>query len=184
MEEIKLSKEEIARVFQLYGLGSKCYFDNKIYNIYSFTEKYVKAYPVNDLERKNMFYYSQCKLLLKPLSSITDEDAIEVAKIADILPWNWFEYKKYSVDKIDHPNDGTEIRVLDYSVRITNAGGIYFYDYSRPNTAIAIPGIADAIDFLRSKGYALPYKGKSLFELGLAIDSSTLKQASNTTDKR
>jgi len=34
--------------------------------------------------------------------------------------------------------------------------------------------IVEMIDKLRELGYALPYKGKSLFELGIAIDRTYL----------
>lgn len=162
----QLTRDEIDRIQAMYW-GAKTNYLSKEGDM-------DEPYKIGERFYVDLSQFNRCKvkLLLTPLASISDDDAIEVAKIANVLPNNWFEYKKYSVDKVEHPNEGTEVRVLGYSVRITNDGQIYFYDYSRPTTAIAIHGIIDVLDYLRSKSYALPYKGQSLFELGIAIDKN------------
>lgn len=68
------------------------------------------------------------KILLTPLSAITDKDAIEVAKIY----WG-----KTDFTSIDHTK-----RVLDSLIQKT-----------------------DVVDYLRSKGYALPWKKYSVEQL-------------------
>ncbi len=86
-----------------------------------------------------------CYLMLKPLSSITDEDAIEVAK----LFWKEDKYHtikngKYYVGTI---NQFHENPIVEY--------GIEMY----PHNALLM------CDFLRSKGYALPFLDLSVSEL-------------------
>lgn len=67
---MELTNEQIARVFAMY-LG--CYFIDE-----GWKESRKCLYP-HEMPHS-------CKLLLKPLSAITDEDAIEVAKIMDMKP--------------------------------------------------------------------------------------------------
>ena len=77
-------------------------------------------------------------LLLTPLSMITDEDAIEVAIILD---WE------------DDGYPGEWISAL-----FTEPAGYYIDGYTGNQ-------ILKIVDYLRSKGYALPYMGLSVEEL-------------------
>lgn len=80
-------------------------------------------------------------LELTPLSDITDEDAIEVCKC---MKW----------DRVLPPN--IEGHPLDFSVSISDFNWIKnkLFDWSKINLHTA--------DFLRSKGYALPWMGLSV----------------------
>jgi len=76
-------------------------------------------------------YISEVSLLLKPLSSISDIDAIEVAKLNDTVAQVW-NGKVLLKDFGDRKGRGLNVGV---------------------------------IDFLRSKGYALPYLNYSVEDL-------------------
>lgn len=90
------------------------------------------------------YYIERGCLEVKPLSSITDEDAIEVAKL---MGWN----------RVLPPN--TEGHPLDFSVSV--------YDFNwiknKANDLSKYP--IQVTDYLRSKGYALPAFGYSVDEL-------------------
>lgn len=110
--------------------------------------------------------YFNGKLLLKPLSAITEEDACEVARLAA-------EELEHSDVKIVSREDrfmlllvvaASEKVVIDFQQNeVTIEGGYSSYNQSQ------------IIDFIRSKGYDLPsyhLRGKTLIEAGLAIDST------------
>ena len=98
------------------------------------------------------FYFNEddIKLLLKPLSSITDEDAIEVTKILDISYSKTGEQEYYDL-----------------------AGFVDYIENEFFNEKIySVKSIIILTQFLQSKGYDLPnylLDGKTLFESGLAI---------------
>lgn len=84
--------------------------------------------------KKNTYY-----LLLKPLSFISDEDAIAIA--------NFYGWKK--------GEEGFEDRILQFKIDLP---------------CVSINGYAHkhlpfVFDFLRSKGYALPYMGLSVEQM-------------------
>jgi hypothetical protein len=94
------------------------------------------------------------KLILKPLSSITDEDAIEVAKLQQ-------EYEQKEEIRvafsIDEKNNGCLDCLIEYKG--------YSHDYWQPV-------YSPTFQYLQSKGYDLPnylLGGKTLKEAGLAI---------------
>lgn len=106
---------------------------------------------------------SQGFITLKPLSSITDEDAIEVAKIANspsfAIPKEWkveldSEYGFVTV-KSDKSNHSFDLDIKDGHLQMYD--GDYksdmFFNHYR------------VCDFLRSKGYALPYRQYSVDDL-------------------
>lgn len=85
-----------------------------------------------------------CRLILTPLSEITDEDAIAICKMGN--------------DRLSQPEDqlvvGRQIAANMVSVFIEEP---FLYNY------------VEIIDFLRSKSYMLPYMGIDLFESRIAI---------------
>lgn len=112
-------------------------------------------------------------LELKPISSISDEDAIEVAKAAYQSKWN-FEVvsRKGSMIHIEYTcNRGIWNHVgIDsmYATICTNCtidGKSFETSIGRIQTSSRkpIPYIY-ILDYLRSKGYALPYLGISVEE--------------------
>jgi len=109
--------------------------------------------------------YANCgSLLLKPLSSISDEDAIEVAKIA--CP------ELFHTRKSGHYVDRSQIDWIsvkhDYnykSVDIDIDGYVLVCDESDGSLYERNPNMVHAIDYLRSKGYALPWMGLTAQEM-------------------
>lgn len=94
-------------------------------------------------------------LNLKPLSSISDEDAIEVAKIL---------YPMYSAWEINKANLPSTLWVEnmandEYSFCLANDGLEAYLDGPQ------IMNFQTAVDFLRSRGYALPFMGLSVEEM-------------------
>ena len=96
------------------------------------------------------------KLILKPLSAITDEDAIDIAVLAGMVrPMNRFEF--------------VISRHINYTKRILSE---YFEGY-KPTEEIITGNVWLSIyQFLQSKGYDTPQYllgGKTLAQSGLAI---------------
>lgn len=102
------------------------------------------------------------KLILKPLSAISDEDAIEVAKILG-----------FSSPFISHQDSGRiTIGSDNGGLSIWHDGEILSDDSIGGNCA---PVLLFAYQYLQSKGYDLPQHalgGKTLHEAGLAIYES------------
>jgi len=88
------------------------------------------------------------QLILKPLSSISDEDAIEVAKI---------HFGSSFPEKV-LPNDYSF--VISVGKRLSN---------NINNTLINGLTWLEITDYLRSKSYLLPYMGIDLLSAGIAI---------------
>lgn len=84
---------------------------------------------------------AEANILVKPLSKISDEDALEICKLMDYHPDN--VTPDYGRELAEELNDG------DMSVMM---GATWWQ-------VIAV------IDYLRSKGYALPYKNWNVEEL-------------------
>lgn len=123
---------------------------------------YPNIYEVN---RGNIRTEEQDFLELKPISKISDEDAIEVARI--VSPSLFFglgNNNKHYVDRNTEP-DWISIKHNKkvISVDIDFDGYIYEYHedlgYTRPSKSFV------GTDFLRSKGYALPYMDLSVKDL-------------------
>lgn len=129
----ELTNKDKARIFALY-LGCEIINPDN-----AFTRNYVcDGFEISLIEKGQ----SNNQLILKPLSAILDEDAIEVAKM------------NYS--NRDEKIDGAKERYI----RSTKT---YILN---PVEVLQYP----IVDFLRSRGYALPYKGIDLFEAGIAIE--------------
>lgn len=118
------------------------------------------------------------KLQLTPLSKITDEHAIEVARI-----WKPdYEWKVMSRDQFDcllmvECSDyimwfDFMDSSFDFEEKYTGEENIEAHRCEKERTYCE--SIVEIIDRLRELGYALPYKGQSLFDLGIAIDKTTL----------
>ena len=104
-------------------------------------------------------------LQLKPLSKISDEDVIEVARI--VSPSLFFSSGSNNKHYIDRSTEPDWISIKHnkkvISVDIDFDGYIYEYHedlgYTRPAKSFA------GTDYLRSKGYALPYMDLSVEDL-------------------
>ena len=115
--------------------------------------------------------YDEVKLLLMPLSKITDEHAIEVAKL-------WHKGALFNMWEIDTRTQGyLELvnKTTKQIIRIWSTGSIDFQLVVGNETLFDnCEAVVEMIDCIRELGYAIPYKGKSLFDLGIAIDKTTL----------
>lgn len=154
-----LTKEEIAKVFAMY-------MDAKVrVCLYGYTtninaiSKGLISLDNSPTNNRPTAFVSQSvwgiRLLLRPLSAITDEDAIEVAKLS-LFTGNPEAYVKVGKDIIE--------RVINYKS----------YTHRR---MVFCP---EQYLFLISKGYAVPLffapnhwaNGKTAIELGIAIDNT------------
>lgn len=119
--------------------------------------------------------YKWTKLLLTPLSSISDEDAVDVAKLAYSLPLTRYP-KSWVVRRSDRDFLYVESRRNDYSFQVDLVE--CSVDIFRNDEAVTsgIPVRHSVyIDYLRSKGYDCGYGHiPSLIESGIAIDKTTL----------
>jgi hypothetical protein len=93
---------------------------------------------------KNVCGIDETQLLLTPLSKITDEDKIEVAKMAGYDP------KLYS---IEYSQD-------TFSFCCSSSSSYIELKYLQ----------FGVVDYLRSKSYHIPYQDIDLFEAGIAIE--------------
>lgn len=144
----QLTDQEIAKVFAMY-------LYNKIINVDTKLKYILNPYQLNYIKYFNEGAY---KLLLKPLPSISDEDAVEVAKIY----WVGNKFNNTYVYKA--------------------AGGRYVLDRyilkGDPQNVVPATNIYFLIQYLISKGYDVPQwfgidhwaNGKFLIELGVAIE--------------
>lgn len=99
-------------------------------------------------------------LELKPLSSISDEDAIEVAQLITRFKWDL----DFGTKVIKEEN-----QVIVYYDAVKNGykhkTSIYDDFFSRSYSGEPVHELSGVVyDYLRSKGYALPYMGLSVEE--------------------
>ncbi len=138
---------------------------------------YTSTTPVSHTVLSNIVHgiTPNCKLILRPLSSISDEGAIEVAKM--ILLKNIDPDFDFSGCEIETERDDMAVRVLI---------GDYFYCIAFDGVFIIVPDdlvdASDAIpvgwqcpifDFMRSKGYDCGFMHiPSLISAGYAIEEN------------
>lgn len=113
------------------------YFGQKVY--WQENGEGGKSLPPIEVNPITLIESEHCKMLLKSISSITDEDALEVANIL-------------TIDKED--------LVLDWKQEMIEILSSEF-----ATTANSLHRFSHACDWLRSKGYALPYMGLSVEKL-------------------
>jgi hypothetical protein len=146
MSEKNLSNEEVARIFAMY-LGCECQVDEY-------------RYPVNSVGINtginSMLPLSNARLLLTPLSKISDEDAIEVAKTTG----------SFTITDTGKP---IPIRYL------VNEGKMQIQRFTTTQKYLFR---YDVYRYLVDKGYAVPLyfapnhwaNGKTALELGIAVE--------------
>ena|SRR5690606_29772386 len=125
-------------------------------------------------------------LELKPLSSISDEDAIEVAKILNKETRNNFRTR--FIYEIIKKTDGVYVDVkADYSdIKSANPKQVYVGVIDISNFRWVYKGESNSqmvgvcIDYLRSRGYALPFMGLSVEEL---VNRGWVKLKGGVNDK-
>jgi len=109
--------------------------------------------------------YKQCYLLLRPLSAITDEDAIGLAKL-------------YEPNSIEHEVSRLSAVCVDYTISAslpTHEDTLFIEDDWSGLSILAV-------QYLIQRGYAVPLfiapghplNGKTAIEMGMAIDITSL----------
>ena len=108
-------------------------------------------------------------IILKPLSSISDEDAIDVAKI--VHSTSFLNHKhKWEVDvdvEYGFKTVSAKGSYHSFDIDIIDDGHVSMYDGDNPT--LSTLNHYGALDLLRSRGYALPYMGlpvKEMIEAG------------------
>ena len=153
---MEITNEIIIKVLVQY-LGQEMAFKTDL----SLKNQKLTIYLLNTLIT-NGFWWRDTKLILKPLSAITDEDAIEVAKLAKP---KWINLKEFTVKRFI---TWTEVNVGGYdTVQIFSEGNIRQDTYEQKAIEFY-----RAYQYLQSKGYDLPnyfLGGKTLEQSGLAI---------------
>lgn len=128
--------------------------DKRLNGVYSCLIQYNAKLIVGEL-------LPHCKLILRPLSSITDEEAIECAKIAALKHYDKVLRFK---DRIDVEN----IQIAEWVVYIgLNQIGIWGEGGS------ALMDDIKAYDYLRSRNFCLPFQGIDPIDAGWAILEET-----------
>ena len=100
-------------------------------------------------------------LQLRSLESITDEEAVEVAKV-------WVRHYNWSVT--DRKRSSVKVSCKCYQLRIFFDGTfwfeeIYYRGLSKGSADIICDEVVHIIDHLRSRSFALPYLGVSVEEM-------------------
>ncbi len=173
---MEISNEVYRQMFGVYCNSDFKYLENALHR----KIKYCTIYGILGSGSTKLCKYDHCKLILTPLSEISDEDAIEVSKLA---MWHWDkEYNCYDetiADNVEHNEFGIHI---DVSARCFE-GYVSIHDgcvfVSDEDTELETPVMSNGriIDFLRSKGYDCGFMHiKSLIDAGIAISSLTPHQ--------
>lgn len=174
---MELTNQDRARIFAMYfGAEVKPNAEHKSKG---------KIYMVGDsticirqtiLPKVHFVPIDECRLVLRPLSALSDEDIVRIAKMAIQGPALSIDNDEIHIDGPIH-RDGEKVAVGVYC-RCFEGTVYIFYDFAvriqENEQADVISSTDNALaigDMLRERGYALPYRGESLFDLGIAISA-------------
>jgi len=108
-------------------------------------------------------------LKLKPLSLISDEDVIEVAKLVSYRYRKHFEENSISFEKVKNMLEVVIItnNIPVHKIQITSDGIDYmaFYPSAYGDISHYCPNQYAVTDYLRSKGYAISWMGMNVNEM-------------------
>lgn len=189
----ELTNEEIAKVFAMYWDGNtnpcknctSCLVltpDGERQLIgFAFNKIYVRTWPENISPCSAYFTYDKndCKLLLTPLSKITDEHAIEVCQIvshASVYTYSVLRGLNF-VQVVGEDQEGDSYGGTFY---IFFDGTITWDWYNKDNQSGYEIKIFMAYQYLISQGYAVPLwfgidhpnNGLTALELGIAVEKN------------
>lgn len=181
------TNEFLSRMFAAYmGCEAKYSSDDSIYTIggVSISEGMAQFEWSRNVDWWNIT--DETKLILSPLSAITDEHAIEVAKIVTKGYCRHFTEGQITFGRVDETKRIGVFRngAVDNIVSILPDGILYYTpehdikstmgDLSVSNRVYFVPNAISAYDFLRSKSYDCGFQHiKSLIEAGLALNSKS-----------
>lgn len=140
------------------------YLDQEVYCIEGWNRGAMIC-DAHKLVKEEFYYLNKSFLILKPLSSISDEDAIEVVKIMTFHDGKGLiiERKKHGeIEMYDRYND--EPHFLNTLFFVPDPFEIFSRDDNRNWFQYDAERILEVTDFLRSRGYALPWMGLSVEE--------------------
>lgn len=167
-----LKKEEVRQIFANY-IGQQAIFpDGKTCEITGILLGADDDVFLFDDSSKYSLLHTQYKLMLTPLEQITEEHIKGLAKIFSSNPDNVWDVKYYPDFIVVECKDRrlfiyfNSDRLLDFEMKQINGEW----------TSSPLNNLVDAIDQLREWGYALPYKGGSLFETATVVDKTTIKK--------
>ena len=181
---VKFERQELDRLFGMH-IGCEVVADcndeqrkgylTGIHGEYGAEIQFIEDDGINVFEEPHYDEYRTIKMLLTPLSSITDEHAIEIAFKNNTLPENWQIFKVYS----QAPETWCAVKYrrnyVENDLKLNEDG----YEYKE--TYITFYQLYDwQFQYLIQKGYAVPLffgaghwaNGKTAIELGIAIDKT------------
>lgn len=179
------NKQEKAKVFAMYLMcevigewdGERKGILTGIHGEYEAEIQFYEEDGVNVFENPEYNEYDKCKLLLTSLLEISNEDLVKIFTICyhsvyDHMPeiTDAIFITGRNGDKGMKWSEQVNNKKWDYGLTIDENGETLF---SADGSFLTIP-LVQIIDTLREMGYALPYKGQSLFELNLAIPKSSI----------
>lgn len=187
-----LTDKEIQKIFALYvgcqaKLATKLHFHDLATEFNAELVDWINDHFIDskivelDLATIALWNPAYVKLILSPLNSITDEHALELAKIFN-KNYEWKITERYQ-DMIVISCDDYKMWIDFFYSDLIAVEELYHGEEnikahgceSEPCPAY---NIVQMIDQLRDWGYALPYKGQSLFSLNLAIDKNKFNEKS------
>jgi hypothetical protein len=133
-------------------LSSETYFINKLVGVSGDT---------CDVAECGNFPIDSCKLILRPLSSITDEEAIECARIAGICGERMYVSRMDRAMRLEVSAESISAEICFY-LSPTHPELFSFTDCAG-DTALGVS------DYLRSRNFALPFHGLDPISEGWAI---------------
>lgn len=138
------------------------YLDQEVYCIEGWNRGAMIC-DAHKLVKEEFYYLNKSFLMLKPLSLISDEDAIGVAEI--VCP-EMFKFAGNDPIQIERQEEWLTVS----RKRNINSVDIDFFGYTTcQNEYIDYKrnsvGTTHAVDYMRSRGYALPFMGLSVEEL-------------------
>lgn len=127
------------------------------------------------------------KLLLTPLEKISDEDAIQCCKLFN--PTSFYSDKKWYVERFTKEQAGIAgVRVKSkksyHYFEILTDGTIEIMDEETGDSPVGVnPSQIFALEFIKQQGYDVPGfyglshpdNGRTLIDMGIAIDKETFK---------
>lgn len=180
MEVQTLSTEQKARVFAMYiGCDMKSPGSKKAHPLTSIGKWPDGRWFLNvGYQEYGLSVNTGYKLLLRPLSAITDEDAVEVAKMFGMEGGLYIN--RIGV-KATVYEPAREEFIKEQQVEIYG-GIVSFWNGLQDEGEYYSTNPYNVMDFLRQRGYATklfiapghPCNGMTAIEIGLAIDSTTI----------
>jgi hypothetical protein len=163
--------------------GALVMYENEVREVYGVNENCIALFT--DTDEFDYAEHSDCQLLLTPLSEISDEDAVEVVKIALNEPWLYdMNYRSELVltsSSVVRFADKVQViyssNVRSGKVYITKESGLWeVINGSYDDNEVPLICTSSVFDFLRSKSYDVGHGSiPSLISARIAINKNQVK---------